>query len=166
MEERDYAKWLRYLVAMLFLLIVVFTLAQVGFRFILNRPLIWSEELVRFLLIWMVMIGAAVISFDNKHLSVDGFVDILPIAVQFVLYTLRQMAVIGFCGVLIATSIRMIHISHMDASGALEIPLSYWRSAPSVGACLIIPFTMIRYFRDLKLFRQGKYGKGKEATSE
>lgn len=161
-KERDHAKYFRNLVAVIFLIITVLTITQVAFRFVLNRPLIWSEELVRFLLIWMTMLGAAVISYDDKHLSVESLVEIFPIPVQFVLYTLRQIAIVAFSAILIVTSTDMIKISHLDASGALHIPFSFWRVAPCVGAFFIIIFTIIRYFKDLSRFKKGTYGKGKE----
>ncbi len=161
-EERDHAKYFRNIVAVIFLFITILTIAQVGFRFVLNKPLVWSEELVRFLLIWMTMLGAAVISYDDRHLSVQSLVDVLPSTPKFILYTLRQIAIVAFSAILIATSTEMIKISHLDASGALHIPFSFWRVAPCVGAFFIIIFTVIRYFKDLKSFKEGKYGKTKE----
>ena len=70
-RARDFALPLRILVGLTFATIVSLTIAQVFFRFALDDPLIWSEELVRILLIWMTFVGAAVVCWDGRHLNVD-----------------------------------------------------------------------------------------------
>lgn len=44
---------------------------QVGTRFLLSQPSTWTEELMRRLLIWMVMLGAAVAFRHGALISVD-----------------------------------------------------------------------------------------------
>lgn len=44
---------------------------QVGTRFILSQPSTWTEELMRRLLVWMVMLGAAVALRHGALISVD-----------------------------------------------------------------------------------------------
>ena len=56
----DLALPLRVLVGVMFLTIVILTLVQVFARYVLNSPLLWSEELARLLLVWVVFLGGAV----------------------------------------------------------------------------------------------------------
>ena len=44
---------------------------QVGTRFLLEQPSTWTEELMRRLLVWMVMLGAAVAFRHGALISVD-----------------------------------------------------------------------------------------------
>jgi TRAP-type C4-dicarboxylate transport system permease small subunit len=44
---------------------------QVFCRYILNYSLFWSEELARFLLVWLTFLGATVAYHRNMHPSVD-----------------------------------------------------------------------------------------------
>jgi TRAP-type C4-dicarboxylate transport system permease small subunit len=44
---------------------------QVGTRFLLEQPSTWTEELMRRLLVWMVMLGAAVAFRHGAMISVD-----------------------------------------------------------------------------------------------
>ena len=55
------------LLAVYFVLVVL----QVLFRYVLNRSLFWSEELVRFALIWSVMLGSAVVAYRGEHIRID-----------------------------------------------------------------------------------------------
>ena len=60
-------------------LIVSIMITQVFFRYILNNSLIWSEEFVRFLFIWMTFLGAAINIRDKWHIGVDYLLSILPV---------------------------------------------------------------------------------------
>jgi C4-dicarboxylate transporter DctM subunit len=51
-------------------MLVVVTL-QVWYRFVLNDPLAWSEELARYLFVWISFIGSAVGVRMNVHLGID-----------------------------------------------------------------------------------------------
>jgi len=44
---------------------------QVFCRYVLNYSLFWSEELARFLLVWLTFLGATVAYHRNMHPSVD-----------------------------------------------------------------------------------------------
>lgn len=147
----------RNLVGILFIIIIFLTIAQVFFRFLINRPLIWSEELVRFLLIWMTMIGAAVLSYDDVHLNVTSFVELLNPRGQFFLYTIRQIFIWIFLIATAVSSVKLVKLSHMTVSGALNIPFSFWRGAAPAGCVLMFITSFTRYIKNLKLFRQGTF---------
>ncbi|HHY47061.1 MAG TPA: TRAP transporter small permease [Firmicutes bacterium] len=52
--------------------IVVFL--QVVFRFVLRYPAPWTEELARYLLVWVMFLGAAVSSKEGTHLVASNLV--------------------------------------------------------------------------------------------
>ena len=54
-----------------FLVLVVDVLWGVFTRKILNDQAPWSEELARFLLVWVSFLGGAIAYLDDKHLGVD-----------------------------------------------------------------------------------------------
>ena len=61
-----------FFVACLLLAIVsLLGIWQVGTRFLFSQPSTWTEELMRRLLIWMVMLGAAVAFRHGALISVD-----------------------------------------------------------------------------------------------
>jgi len=51
-------------------MVVALTL-QVFFRYVVQAPLFWSEELARFLLIWSVFAGATFAFRHRTHMSID-----------------------------------------------------------------------------------------------
>ncbi|MEJ2134846.1 MAG: TRAP transporter small permease subunit [Desulfofustis sp.] len=42
------------------LVMVISILLQVFFRYVMNAPLYWSEEIARYAFVWLVFIGAAI----------------------------------------------------------------------------------------------------------
>ena len=63
--------WLEKILATLMGLLVVDVIWQVTTRFILNNPSSFTDELARFLLIWLGLLGAALVSGHRMHLAID-----------------------------------------------------------------------------------------------
>ena len=60
-----------FLACLLLAIVSVLGIWQVGARFLLSQPSTWTEELMRRLLVWMVMLGAAVAFRHGALISVD-----------------------------------------------------------------------------------------------
>lgn len=65
-------------VVILFLAMTVTVLIQVFFRFVLQSPLRWTEEMARYLMIWLVLMASAVAMRNKSHLQVDVLTSALP----------------------------------------------------------------------------------------
>ncbi len=70
--------------------------AQIVMRYVFNRPLIWSEELSRYLYVWIAWIGCAYCVGTKSHISVPIFSERLPVGVRKVLTGIGNIIVIGF----------------------------------------------------------------------
>jgi len=78
--------------------IVVTVSWQVFSRFILQEPSSFTEELARFLLIWIGILGAAYAYRTKAHLGLDLLVDKLQGTQQKVVRLLIEMLVMVFAG--------------------------------------------------------------------
>ena len=82
MKERkkpiDFALPLRHFVGIVFFFVIAVTCIQVISRYVFNRSLIWSEESVRFMVVWMCMVGCAVSNFDDDHMMINIVVEKFP----------------------------------------------------------------------------------------
>lgn len=58
------------LAVMLFAMVVILA-AQVVFRYIIGSPLVWSEEVARYLLVWCTFIGVSLAVREGRNISVD-----------------------------------------------------------------------------------------------
>jgi TRAP-type C4-dicarboxylate transport system permease small subunit len=153
-KEIDLAGIFRHVVAILFLIIISVTCAQVVSRYVFNKSIVWSEELVRFLVIWMCMIGAAVSCYDDSHMMIDSFIVKLPRKAQFFVYTIRQLLITAFSIAASLASFKLIKAAWPTKSGALGISMGLWRAAGTVGLMLIAVYTVLRFIKDFNKFRR------------
>lgn len=122
------------MVVMLVVLIVAVT-ANVFGRFLLNRSLASSDELSRFLFIWVIFLGAALAHLHREHIAVDLVVKRLPPALARPAVVLQEL-LIGVVLVALLVSARQVFAVDSGVSPLLRVPLS-WIDA-SVPLCALV----------------------------
>ncbi len=111
---RDLFLPLRFAITLALIAIVVLTLAQIFCRFLLDAPLIWSEELARILIVWMTFIGAAVVCWDGRHLNIDVGFGALPLVAKNIVRIINAALSVGFCILLISPTLRLVKIENFS----------------------------------------------------
>ena len=76
--SRGIDKTLSYVVAVLLVLMSVTVFGNVVCRYFLDFSLAWYEEVSRFLLIWIVFLGAVIALIKGDHLGIDVLMLVLP----------------------------------------------------------------------------------------
>ena len=150
-EERrrgavDLAFPLRVAAGVLFSAIVVLTIAQVFFRFVLGSPLVWSEEVARACVVWVTFIGAAVVCWDGTHLNVDVVFQKIPQRFRGWVRDFNAVVATVFLGAVVYYGLPLVAISNRHVVGSLNMPLSLIRVSGIVGAVLMILFIVLRRF--------------------
>lgn len=74
---------------------------QVIFRYVLRSPLSWSEELARFLFIWMTFIAGYVGARQGKHIGVETLQNALPYVAGNILKCLSNLICTAFFSVVV-----------------------------------------------------------------
>jgi TRAP-type C4-dicarboxylate transport system permease small subunit len=83
--------------------LVILIWFQVFYRYLFHRGVAWVEEIAKYLMVWMALLGASIVLHENGHVSIDllkakvpnqKLVNILILAVSVVLYVL--LTVSGF----------------------------------------------------------------------
>jgi TRAP-type C4-dicarboxylate transport system permease small subunit len=142
--RRDLALPLRLAVGAMFLVIVALTIAQVAARYLFDRPLIWSEEVAKLLLVWLVFLGAAAVTFDGRHLDVDVLFRAMPMPLRRVLRAVNLAAALFFLSAMVWFSIEVIEIESWANLGALGLSAAWVRLPAAVGGGLMIAFLLLR----------------------
>jgi TRAP-type C4-dicarboxylate transport system permease small subunit len=127
---------------------VVNVLWQVFTRFALASPSSYTEELARYLLIWIGLVGAGYASAKRLHLAID----LLPRRISGgrsgrALAVIIELCVITFAGVvLLGGGLRLVHITLRlgQTSAALGIPMGWVYAAVPVSGALIVWFSARR----------------------
>lgn len=135
---------IRFIVTLAFITVVVLTLAQIFFRFALNSPLIWSEELSRLLIVWITFIGAAVVCWDGRHLNIDVLFTALPHVAKSIVRIVNAVLSIALLIILISPTMRLVEIENFAELGALELPSGIVRLPVAIGAGLMALAILLR----------------------
>ena len=82
---------------LLFVLLVGLVLVQVLFRFVFNFSLDWTEELSRFVFIWLVYMAVALAAKAGRHIRVEVMEHVLPPRIARFLPYIAEICWFGFC---------------------------------------------------------------------
>ena len=58
----------------LFTIMTLIVWVQIFFRFILGGGIAWSEEIAKFLMVWMALLGASVLFREGGHIAINYFI--------------------------------------------------------------------------------------------
>lgn len=76
-------------------------LVQVVLRYGFDRPLVWSDELARYLFVWCSFLGWIVAARRHSHLAISVVADKLPPRGQAAFALAGALAAIAFCAVML-----------------------------------------------------------------
>ena len=126
------------LILALLVVIVVSVFLQVFFRYILQDPLSWTEELARSCLIWLTFIGSALAIRAKGHFVLEIVTSRLPGRTR-IIWELSLMIIIAvFLIVMIYNGIIMLPMLSTQVSASLQIPMSYIYLAISIGSSFML----------------------------
>lgn len=131
----------------------IFIAAQVFYRFILDRPLSWTEEAARHLMIWSAFIGSAIGYRRNAHLGIDILVHYLETRGKRGVRTIRiviDSLTIILSGLIIHFGISIVQRTMQQHSSALNIPMGYIYAAVPTGFLFIGIFGIERIMNYLR----------------
>lgn len=123
---------------------------NVALRFIFNSSIVFSEELSRFLFIWVVYIGAIIAVRDDSHIYVDFIRKKLPQGIQFFLKIVCEIAMLIGCTLFFLGSVDLTEVNITDHSPVAGISLGFVYSAGLLGSFGMIIMLLIRLYRVLR----------------
>ncbi|MBC2838701.1 TRAP transporter small permease [Robiginitalea sp. SC105] len=107
---------------------VLNVLWQVFSRYVLGAPSSFTDELARYLMIWLGVLGAAYVSGRNMHVAIDILPRRAAPALQLRLRQAVNWVILLFCffGLVIGGS-RLVYVTYLleQYSPALQLPLAY-----------------------------------------
>jgi len=99
----------------------------------------WAEELVRFLVVWSVMMGLGVATRHHHFIRMDLLLDMCPLWARLASSWLNCLIGLGFSGILIyAGAVEVQHMAYigMMTDSNLDLPLWFVRMATPIGGAL------------------------------
>jgi TRAP-type transport system small permease protein len=131
-------KFIKWILIILFFLLVVVVFLQVLFRFVLEQPLAWTEELSRYLLVWITFLGAGYGMSIKAHPSIEVLFEKVGPSFKKVLNVVTTILIIFFFWQIIVTSFEVIERSMVQTSPVLRIPMGLVYTVIPISSVLFV----------------------------
>lgn len=141
---RRLTRFVEWMLVAFSILIFVVVFLQVLFRYLLRQPLFWSEELPRYLLIWMSFLAAALAQKTDAHINITLCLAPLSARARQALKILTDVIVLAFLWILIYSGGLVTSITAHHRSTALQIPMGVVYAALPVGAVLMSLYLILQ----------------------
>ena len=126
---------------------VALNFANVVGRYVFFRPIIWAEEVLVFIMIWCVMLGATVVTWENQHLRMDALYHLAPPRVRRWLNLTATFAFLLAGAFVLVQSARVVALlaSTGQRSVVAEIPMVIPYGALPVSFGIIVAVLVWRF---------------------
>ena len=132
-------KLLSWILAIMLVLTVIIVVLQIIWRYIIRDPLNWSDQLCRFLYVWIVMLGIPILFHYKSVTAFDFFADKMSKRIQQHLYAFMCLLAMFF-----AVSFFIFSYLFIEKKGSFPIPgfgnLPYAMIYLSMPVCSILLF--------------------------
>jgi TRAP-type C4-dicarboxylate transport system permease small subunit len=98
----------RYFCAGALSIISIALVVQVFFRYVLRSPLTGPQELVRFLFVWFVYLGASYGVREGAHIRLSHHVSLMPEKIQRIIRVIADLCWLLFCAVIVWVGIGLV----------------------------------------------------------
>jgi TRAP-type C4-dicarboxylate transport system permease small subunit len=122
---RIFTAFLRAATGIAFAAMIFSVTLQVFTRSFLSASPVWTEELTRMALLFLVAAGAALAYRSGDLVGVDILADALPGRVSRALRLVSALATFAFCAILLAPARDFMAIGAMQTSPALGVRMDY-----------------------------------------
>ena len=140
-------KALEFLLVLIMGLLTIVVLWQVIARYVMTNPSSWTEELARFLLVWVSILGAAYVSGQRAHIAIDLLQQRakpknkrkfqIVVDVFIILFALFVLVIGGF---------NLVEITLHQISSAMRISVGYVYLVIPISGILIIIYSLLDIF--------------------
>lgn len=139
------AEWL--LIALLAVMVVL-VFGNVVLRYAFNSGIVFSEEVARFVFMWVTLIGALVVMKDKAHLGMSSLVDRLGETGQRICRFASDALTLGCCLLLAHRAWKQVVIGMGDHAPVTGVPLGL------VYLCLVVSSAGMALLLAHSLWRQ------------
>ena len=150
-------RWLlascRWGVVLLVAAITVIVALGVFFRFVLNNSLPWTEEVAKFVMVWLAFIGAPVVLEEGGHIAIDFIPSRLPPPVGHAALMLIQVIVMVVLAVLVFQGWALAWNALPQIATTVDVSLFYIFLAVPIGSAMMLTVSLELLLRQATAIR-------------
>jgi len=130
--------------------VVGIVIVEVGLRFLFSSSLIFTEELARYLMVWVVFLGSVIAVRDGAHIRISMLLNRLPQSWQRWATIVAEVLTLAFLAVTVVEGIRILPKQLSQIPATFDVPLFYFYLAIPVGSLLMMIFILPRLWQGLR----------------
>jgi len=151
-------KGIEYIGGFFVLIMTLVILLQVIARFVFNSPFTWTEELARYLFVYITFLGAGLLVYQRSHLFVEIVFNLFPSTVKKVVQMIIDLIVAGFSAYVIRSAVSLMGTSATHKSTGMGLPMSFVSLSVLIGAVLMLFYSLYNIYLDFKAFSGNNTG--------
>lgn len=116
----------------------VVVLIGVFYRYVLGDARVWSEELARYTMIWMVLLTISVGVYRDQHVGLELFVGLFPKKLQIACLYISRIFMLFFMFILLYYGVPMARRALFESAMTMGVPMILFVASIPVGAFLTV----------------------------
>jgi TRAP-type transport system small permease protein len=142
-----YCRLLCVLMVAALAVMVVLVFGNVFLRYAFNTGISVSDELSRWLFVWMTFMGAVVALREHGHLGTDFLVGRLPVAGKKLFLGISHVAMLFICWLLFSGALEQVKIYRETTSAVMEASMSWFYASGVLFAVSAAVILLLELFR-------------------
>lgn len=103
----------------------------------------WTEEVARFLLVWITFLAATLAFQRGRHIAVTFAVDALPGRLRQAARVIAVLSVIGFMVALVVIGYRYMQVQSFQKSASLRLSMTYVYAVIPLSAAVMAWYALV-----------------------
>lgn len=133
------------LMAVTMAIVCILLIVQVFFRYVLNSPLIWSEECARYMFVWTVMLGLGYNVRTKNNISVSLVTSRLPQGIQRGMEYITDLIVLASYLFCLPSIMKYLEAQSRIRSTAMRMPMGILAVSVLAGVLSLLLQTAISF---------------------
>ena len=141
----------------MFVLMVAFIFLQVIMRFVFNNSLTWSEELGKFIFVWISWLGISIAERKNEHIKITLVTDRLSPMLRTVCEILSAICMLLILGVIVYYGVQLVIFQQRVHYAGIKISTSWGYLSLVLGCGFMILRVIGGIVRNIGILKSGNY---------
>ena len=145
-----FCKLIKIIMALFLAVMVVLVFGNVVLRYGFNSGLAVSDELSRWLFVWITFMGAVVAMKEGTHLGTDTLISRLPVRGQKICFLIANLLMLFCCGLLAKGAWQIVGMNMATRSPVMELSEGFFYGSgifAAVAGAIMLLLKMWRFFR-------------------
>lgn len=143
--------FLRTLCIILFAFLVLLVTWQVITRFVFNAPSSFSEELAKYIFVWLALFGGAFVFGEKGHMAIEFIKDKFSEKIRYATEWFIEVITIVFATlVMIVGGIQLIMMTWSQTSASLGVPVGLLYFAVPLSGLFIVLYCVHHLYQLIK----------------